>query len=375
MRVFVDARWTCTDHHNGVSRYGANLIEALNRLHPVTMLIHDRRQLRLLPPEVRAVRINHPVSVRELVLARTLHRLGADVVFSPLQVIGGIGRRYKLVLTVHDLIYYRHPRPPDYLSWPVRAIWRLYHAMYWPQRVLLNRADAVVTVSGTTKQLLAENRLTRRPVVVVANAPHTADELSAEELSADELSVGELNESEAMSGGSRALVYMGSFMPYKNVETLIAGMAHLPGYELHLLSGIFPAREDELRALVPTGSDVVFWRGISDADYHRLLVRARASVTASTDEGFGLPLVEAMSAGTPVVCSDLRVFREVTGGHARFFDPGSPRRFAAAVRQLENPQFRSELVSSAHEQARQFSWDASARTLLDLMCTVHQRDR
>lgn len=364
MRVFVDARWTCTDQHNGVSRYGANLIEALNRLHPVTMLIHDRRQLRLLPPEVRAVRINHPVSVRELVLARTLHRLGADVVFSPLQVIGGIGRRYELVLTVHDLIYYRHPRPPDYLSWPVRVIWRLYHAMYWPQRVLLNRADAVVTVSGTTKQLLAENRLTRRPVTVVANAPQHVDEFS----------VGEMSEPEDASGGSRALVYMGSFMPYKDVETLIAGMAHLPGYELHLLSGISPDREDELRALVPAGSDVVFWRGISDADYQRLLARARALVTASTDEGFGLPLVEAMSAGTPVVCSDLRVFREVTGGHALFFDVGSPRRFAAAVRQLENPQFRAELVTSAHEKAREFSWDASSRTLLDLMWTVHQQD-
>ena len=173
-------------------------------------------------------------------------------------------------------------------------------------------------------------------------------------------------------GGSRALVYMGSFMPYKDVETLVAGMAHLPGYELHLLSGISAEREDELRALVPAGSDVVFWRGVSDADYHRFLARARALVTASTDEGFGLPLVEAMSAGIPVVCSELRVFREVTGGHARFFDVGSPRRFAAAVRDLENPELRSELVESAYEKACEFSWDASARTLLDLMWTVHQ---
>ncbi len=357
MRVFVDARWTCTDHHNGVSRYGANLIAALNRLHPVTMLIHDRRQLRLLPPEVRAVRVNHPVSVRELLLARTLHRLGADVVFSPLQVIGGFRRRYKLLLTVHDLIYYRHPRPPDYLPPPVRWVWHLYHRMYWPQRVLLNRSDAVVTVSDTTKQLIAENRLTERPVTVVPNAPHRLPERGAPD---------------EASGGPRVLVYMGSFMPYKNAETLIAGMADLPGYELHLLSGISPEREHELRALLPPGSDVVFWRGIDDADYHRLLMRARALVTASTDEGFGLPLVEAMSAGTPVVCGDLQVFREVTGGHALFFDVGSPRCFAETVRQLENLRLRAELVESAREQSRNFSWEASARRLLDLMWTVHR---
>lgn len=354
MKIFVDARWTRIDTHDGISRYGASLIEALHELHPVTMLIHDERQLRLLPAGVPHAKVNSPFSPRELVISRTLNRLGADVVFSPMQVIGGFRRRYKLILTLHDLIYYRHPQPPGFLPWPVRVVWRLFHQAYWPQRVLLNRADAVATVSETTKRLITEHRLTRRPVTVVHNAPSAAP--------------GPAEPGDPVeSAGPRELVYMGSFMPYKNVEMLIAGMASLPGYRLHLLSRIPAAREAELTEAVPPGADVVFWRGISEDDYRRLLRRAAALVTASRDEGFGLPIIEAMNERTPVVCSDLEIFREVTGGHAMFFEPDSPEDFAAAVRKTEDDQVRAELVETARTQAGNFAWSASAATLLDVM--------
>lgn len=358
MRVVVDARWTRTDYYDGVGRYGAGLIEALHRLHPVTMLIHDQRQLRLLPSGVPYVRVNSPLSVRELFLAGKLNRLGADVVFTPLQIIGGFRRRYKLIRTVHDLIYYRYPRPPSFLPLPVRILWWLYHRVYWPQRVLLNRSDAVVAVSRTTKKLIIEHRLTKRPVIVVHNAPPRVPARSdgaSQPAHVDD------------SGGPRELVYMGSFMPYKNVETLIRGMAALPGYRLHLLSRLVPSREVELSALIPPGADVVFWRGVGDSEYHELLARATALVTASKDEGFGIPIVEAMNIGTPVVCSDLPIFREVTGNHALFFDPDSFRSFAATVCELEDVRARSELVGSARRHVEGFTWTSSARRLLDLM--------
>ncbi|WP_374727422.1 glycosyltransferase family 4 protein [Haloactinomyces albus] len=367
MTVFVDARWTRTDVHDGISRYGASLIEALHRLHPVTMLIHDEAQLRLLPGDVPYVVVNSPFAPRELWLSRRLHRLGADVVFSPLQVIGGFRRRYRLILTLHDLIYYRHPQPPGFLPLPVRLIWRLYHRAFWPQRVLLNRADAVVTVSATTRDLIAEYRLTRRPVAVVPNAPSVGS--SAADTGPAESTSGEVNTG-GVRGDRRDLVYMGSFMPYKNVETLLAGMAALPEYRLHLLSRIDPAREAELADSVPPGADVVFRRGVGDDEYRGLLANSAALVTASRDEGFGLPVIEAMNAQTPVVCSDLTIFREVTGGHAEFFAPDSAEDFAAAVRRLEEPEHRARLVSAARTQAAGFTWASSARRLLALMRSV-----
>lgn len=355
MRVFVDARWTRVDQHDGISRYGSKLIEALHRLHPVTMLIYDERQLAMLPAGVPHVKINSPLSPRELMLSRTLHRLGADIVFSPMQVIGGFRRRYALIVTLHDLIYYRHPQPPGYLPLPARLAWRAYHWAYWPQRVLLDRADAVVTVSETTAALIRQHRLTRRPVTIVHNAPSDP---------------GLAPVPSGPDGTGRDLVYMGSFMPYKNVETLIAGMAELPGYTLHLLSRITPAREAELRAVTPPRADVRFWRGTGERDYLALLARAAALVTASRDEGFGLPVIEAMQAGTPVVCSELPIFREVTGGHAAFFPAGSVGGFAAAVRGVEDPDTRAGLVAAARGQAGKFTWQRSAERLLDLMRTL-----
>ncbi|MEK7621090.1 MAG: glycosyltransferase, partial [Patescibacteria group bacterium] len=221
MKVFVDARWTRTDYHDGISRYGANLLAELHKIQPITLLIHDKAQLNLLPKNIPFKIVNHPISIRELGLPRKLNDLGADVVFSPLQYIGIWGRKYKLVLTVHDLIYYRHPKPPTHLTPHVRLIWRLFHLAFWPQRLLLNQANAVVTVSETSKKYIVDNKITKRPVRVVYNAP-------------SKLNI-------KLQKPKKKIVYMGSFMPYKNVEVLIAAMEFLPEYELCLLSRITPA--------------------------------------------------------------------------------------------------------------------------------------
>lgn len=363
MKIFFDARWTRIGSPDGITRYGAGLIGALHEKHPITMIIHDERQLASLPAGVPHVRLNNPISLRELTVARRLNRLGADIVFSPMQVIGSFGRRFQLVLTLHDLIYYRHPTPPGFLPLPVRVLWRLYHTCYWPQRFLLDRADAVVAVSETTADLIREHRLTRRSVTVVPNAGADDAEHWAPASKAAEAA-------RLKSLPGKDIVYIGSFMKYKNVETLLTGMATLAGYRLHLLSPIPPDREAELRGGLPAGADVVFWHGVSDADYRTLLASAAALATASRDEGFGLPVIEAMTAGTPVVCSDLPVFREITNGHAEFFDPDSPTQFAARIRALEDRAHRDALVGAARQQAGRYTWPRSADRLLALLTTL-----
>lgn len=346
MRILIDARFTRTDQHDGISRFGASLIEAVARRADVAMLISDDRQLALLPP-VPHVKVTSPLSPRELFIAAQVNRLRPDVVFCPMQTMGSWGRRYPLILTLHDLIYYEHPEPPGFLPAPVRVLWRLYHRAYWPQRVLLNRADVVATVSHTTRWLMSEKRLTRRPVRIVGNAPQGGREPRP-----------------AAAGAEKTLLYMGSFMPYKNVETVIAGMGYLADYELHLLSRISPARRAELESLIPAGARVVFHGGVSEEDYEALLRRTTALVSLSRSEGYGLPLVEAMSLGTPVVASDIPIFREVGGAGASYVDPDSPADFAAAVRALEAPGAWEAASAQARAQAATFSWDASAEALL-----------
>lgn len=358
LRILLDCRYVRRDgRHDGISRYSAGIATALGRLHPVTMLISDSRQLELLP-DLPWQQISAPTSALEPFVARQVNRLRPDVVFSPMQTMGSFGRRYRLVLTVHDLIYYRHRTPPREFSAPIRLLWRLYHLAWWPQRLLLNRADAVVTVSETTKQLIAAHRLTRRPVTVVTNAADEGAELA-----------GAAVPSAPEAARSRNLLYMGSFLPYKNVETLVRGMALLPEYTLHLLSPILRSDHDRLADLAPAGR-VVFHGGVTEAEYRALLGGAAALVSASLDEGFGLPLVESMNAGTPVLISDIPIFREIGGEAAGYFSATDESAFADAVRDLERPGEWSRRSQLGVAQASTFSWDRSAEALLQLLRRV-----
>lgn len=349
MKIFFDARWTRTVRHDGVSRYGAELARALAKRHPITLLINDRDQLKLLPKDVPYLLVNDPLSPAELLLPHKLNKLGADVVFSPLQVMGIWGRKYKLILTLQDLIYYKNPKPPTFLPPHVRLVWWLFHQAYWPQRLLLNQADYVTTVSGESRKEILAAHLTDRPVGVIYNAPSVQKEPSTG------------------TTVKKEIVYMGSFMPYKNVELILRALPLLPDYKLHLTSPITPERRAELEQLIPKKSQVKFWNGISDEDYAHILSTATALVSASKAEGFGLPLIEAMQVGAPVVANDMPIFHEVGGTAALYFDADSPDQLAAHIRTLEDPTIRAKRITAGYQQAKKFSWDNSARELLAIM--------
>lgn len=358
MRILFDCRYVVrSGHHDGISRYSARLVEALSRRMPVEMLISDTAQLELLP-DLPWHLISAETSLREPWIARQINPLKPDAVFSPLQTMGSAGRRYGLVLTLHDLIYHRHRTPPRNLPWYIRAGWWAYHLTFVPQRRALNRPDEVVTVSETTKRLIGEHHLTRRPVTVVYNA---ADPIHD-------------NPPARQASATRDLVYMGSFMPYKNVGTLARALNELPGYRLHLLSRV-PARERAvLTELAPAGS-LVFHDGVTDTEYAALLESAHALVHASLDEGFGIPLVEAMSVGTPIVVSDIPIFREIGGDAGVYADPRDPSAFAAAVRELDDSATWLELSASVRDRSRSFDWDRSADVLYEVLRRVAKKPR
>jgi glycosyltransferase involved in cell wall biosynthesis len=359
VKILFDCRYTRIGRHDGISRYTAGLVSALAKRHAVTMLISDHAQLDMLP-DLPWELIGSPTSASEPWVARQVNKLHPDVVFTPMQTMGGWGRRYRLVLTVHDLIYYRHPTPPRDLPAPIRLLWRLYHLSWWPQRMLLNRSDAVVTVSKTTKALIAEHKLTKRPVHVVPNA-------------ADMPAIGPERASRT-EPERKSLVYMGSFMPYKNVETLVRAAALLPDYELHLMSRVTDAQRGHLTELAPTAR-IVFHNGASDDEYAETLTQATALVTASRDEGFGIPLVESMTLGTPVVVSDIPIFREIGGEAALYFPADEPNELAARIRDLEQDGEWAARSAAGRREAGRFTWDASAEHLLTVLTAAVARSK
>jgi glycosyltransferase involved in cell wall biosynthesis len=160
---------------------------------------------------------------------------------------------------------------------------------------------------------------------------------------------------------------MGSFIGYKNVETLVRAMA-IADLELVLLSRITPDRKLELEALAEKcGSKVVFANGVSDQDYWKWLSQARALASASFDEGFGIPVVEAMSSGTPTVLSELAIFKEVAEDAALYFEPRDEHALAAQLKALGNPELWEAKSKLGLARAKQFSWANSAAQLQQLV--------
>lgn len=353
MTFFFDCRFIRVDHHDGISRFSSELFSATSRAAPVTALVSDLAQLKFLPPGVEYLLVSDPKNPwRELWLPRHLNQKGASVVFSPMQTMGSIGKRYKLILTLHDLIYYKHRKPPRFLSWPIRVIWRLFHLSFWPVRVLLNKANAVVTISKTTKSLIVSDRLTVRPVHVVYNA--------------SSMPIAKTSNTQAKS---KNLVYMGSFMPYKNVEALIRAVDQLPEYTLTLCSKVDAKRKEELLhgLNMETKSRIRFANGVSEPEYMSLVDESFAVVSASKDEGFGIPLIEAMSRAIPVIVSDIPIFHEVAAEAGHFFNPNSTAELIREIENLEQISVWQQASAKSLQQSRSFDWDRSAAELVKVV--------
>lgn len=348
LKIFFDGRYMRTDFHDGISRYSAELGTALSKIADVTFLLSDPEQVKWLPKDAAYVLIHKPTSPKEPWTARILNKYHPDVVYSPMQTMGIGGRTFKAVLTSHDMIYYRHKMPPRSLPLPIRIGWRFYHMSYWPQRIALNKADLVTTVSETSVRDFTAAKMTKHPIIAVPNAPQQFKKYPVQH-----------------SGKIKNIIYMGSFMPYKNAETLIKGMKWLPGRTLHLLSKISNKRRAELEALIPKNAQVIFHNGVSDDEYEKLLADNAVLATASFDEGYGIPVAEALAMGVPAVASNIPVFHEVGAGGALYFDPTKPKAFAEAVMKLDTKKFRDEHIALGKAHMKLFSWNTSARILLN----------
>jgi glycosyltransferase involved in cell wall biosynthesis len=144
-------------------------------------------------------------------------------------------------------------------------------------------------------------------------------------------------------------------------------MADLHKHELLLLSRISDSRRHELQALAPTGAKVEFLNGVTDEQYHELLSSSVALVTGSRDEGFGIPLVESMSRGIPIVVSDIPIFKEIGGDAAIYFNQDDPKAFAKAVKSIDSESAWLAKSKLSQVQAKKFSWTNSAKALLELL--------
>ena len=152
------------------------------------------------------------------------------------------------------------------------------------------------------------------------------------------------------------VLFLGNDKPHKNLEGLLRAWEHVraahPGLSL-VLTGVEPGRE------LPEGVKAVGF--VPDAEVPALVALAEVLVLPSFAEGFGLPVLEAHAAGTPVACSDLPALHEAGGEAAVFFNPHDASTIVMALNSLlGDEEKRSLLRKKGRGRARQFSWDAVA---------------
>jgi glycosyltransferase involved in cell wall biosynthesis len=103
---------------------------------------------------------------------------------------------------------------------------------------------------------------------------------------------------------------------------------------------------------------VRFHGGVTDAEYAALLAERAVLVSASLDEGYGLPVAEALALGCPAVVTDMPIFREVAGDGALYAPGVDAAAFAAAVRELDDPERRDAVIAAGSAHIARFSWRA-----------------
>jgi glycosyltransferase involved in cell wall biosynthesis len=178
--------------------------------------------------------------------------------------------------------------------------------------------------------------------------------------------------------------------PRKNLETLIRAFGRLlaewpaPAEQPTLvLVGASTPHTAILRALAEQvapgrpdrdGGRVHFLEGVANADLSALYRDATALAFPSLCEGFGFPLVEALASGTPVVASDIAVFRELVGPSALYVDPADPDAWTGALRRvLSDAALRTRLIADAAGIAARYDWRRSAASTLDVLARVAER--
>jgi len=356
-RVGLDCR-LAGRRHAGIGRYVENLIRELLQLPNQcewVLFFSDPEQaeqvlgkwketphLKLVFSSVRHYSLSEQLHLPGLFSRENLDLLHVPHFNVPLLYQG------RLVVTIHDLLWHEY-RGTDVTTLP---LWQ-----YWP-KYLMYRLTVNTAVAHAAKLIVPSQTVADQ---VRHYYPETKDKLKVIAEGVDE----RFFQSHPGTSPHPYLVYLGSLYPHKNVRVIIDALKQLPDYTLKIISAR-SAFQDKLRDYVRENNleeRVEFLGYQDDADVAHTLHQATALVQPSLSEGFGLTGLEAMAAGTPVVASDIPVFREVYGDQAVFFAPQEVPSFVAAVKRVENLD-RAKYGKAAVQFARQYQWSTMAQQTL-----------
>lgn len=372
MKIAIDARWIFP-RISGIGRVTEKLIQYLGKIDPENhyLLLFDHpellrqyaRQWEEYPRLETALvpwRLFSPFD--QWGLPSWLRKNGVDLFHSPNYLYPLLMNSPPVVVTIHDLIPLKFPEfTPRAKKTRFNFIFRLI------LRRSVHRASRVIAVSRHTRDdLISLLGLEEEKIRVVYNGvDRTYRRLEAGKVQA--------LLAEKFQITAPYFLFVGRFDPYKNVTGLIRALADFSGPEdnpLHLvIAGSPDPRYPEAGKLVKSlgvSDRVHFLEKVDEEELLYLYNGALALVLPSLYEGFGLPPLEAMACGTPVICSNRGSLPEVVGEAALLVEPEVDEIAAGLERIWKDEQLRAELRRRGLQRAASFSWEKTAAETLNV---------
>jgi glycosyltransferase involved in cell wall biosynthesis len=261
----------------------------------------------------------------------------------------------KVVTTIHDLTPIRLRGLPGNST-----VYQLKSSVFgWVTKKAAKKSAAILTGTNHVKQEIVNFTGVSLDKIIVT--PEAADEIPGEAKTVVNLV------------DKKFIFYAGRAQPHKNLEKLIQSfeILYTSQPELYLMlvgkSDSSYERIERLVAHSPARENIVFTGFVSEAELKWLYQNAQAYVFPSLSEGFGLPGLEAMVHGCPVVSSNATCLPEVYEDAAIYFDPNSPQDIADKISiVLNDPKLRQDLIAKGHAQATKYSWRRMAEQTLEV---------
>lgn len=383
MHIGLEGTHLRSQQLGGVWRYTQSLIGGLGRLtspHRYSLLFLNvfKPWARVVPPSppfpsMRVVEVtsvsNFLFTLVSTFIPKGLGHLRVESFLGPVDVFHSMNavllpqRQGRRVVTIQDLTCLKFPQHHPLIR---RKLFEL------GVRRATKRADAVIVPSSATKRdLIAQFKLAEQKVRVVPLAPREHFVPLPEQRVAPILGQYRL-------AFRRYVLFVGNIEPRKNLialieaynrlrkETSLTALLVLAGGEGWKNRSIYRAA-----ALSPFAADIRFLGYVPDENLPALMNGALLFVYPSIYEGFGMPPLEAMACGTPVITSNASSLPEVVGEAALLVDPADvPAITAAMIRVLEDESLREDLRERSVKWAREFSWQETARLTVQVYESV-----
>lgn len=368
MKVAVDCRYIC-QRPSGIGAYVRALVQRVPALAPDISFVFWRHptapgnQLSTASNVTEHASFSNPNEPFSLIFPNIFGPTQGDVFHSPHNILGrGIGARASAVTTIHDLMWVNTPEFCDDFA-PRRAI----RAPFFQAGIhlALNHSSRILTVSQASADSIVQYDKSAHGRVVVTHNAADPWFKPTEDRSAAAAEAAKLIGSDAPF-----FLLVGQNAPSKGHALAIIAFAQVAGPRdrLVLVQRLFSGKGlDKLARKLGIRDRLVVLPALKQESLVTLLHSARALLQPSYAEGFGMPALEAMASGCPVITSDIPPLVEVVGGAGLHFKSGSAEDLGQAMRKLmDSANFTEELRLRGLERAKAFSWDTTAKTTVEV---------